>query len=80
MVWQTLVHLIAERGAASDMAVRLSSAIAIKECVDVSSSHVVAARAHCAAVGTRHSLFRAILGTDRHAIVSDRPPIAYFID
>jgi len=36
MIWQILVHLTSERGEASDMAVRLSSTIAIKECVDVS--------------------------------------------
>lgn len=37
VVWQILVHLVAERGASSDMAVNLSAALAIKDCVDVSS-------------------------------------------
>lgn len=36
LVWQILVHLLAERGETSDMAVNLSSAVAIKDCVDVS--------------------------------------------
>lgn len=37
LVWQILVHLVAERGEASDMAVRLTAAVAIKESVDVSA-------------------------------------------
>jgi len=36
LVWQILVHLLGERGESSDMAVRLTAALAIKECVDVS--------------------------------------------
>jgi hypothetical protein len=36
LVWQILVHLLAERGEASDRAVNLSAAVAIKDCVDVS--------------------------------------------
>jgi hypothetical protein len=36
MVWQILVHLLGERGESSDMAVRLTAAIAFKNCVDVS--------------------------------------------
>ena len=35
LVWQILVHLLAERGESSDMAVRLTAAIAFKNCVDV---------------------------------------------
>ena len=35
-VWQILVHLLAERGEATDLAVNLSAAVAIKDCVDVS--------------------------------------------
>lgn len=37
-MWQILVHIIAERGESSDMAVRLTAAVAIKECVDVSDT------------------------------------------
>jgi hypothetical protein len=36
IVWQLLVHLLSERGEATDQAVHLSSAVSIKECVDVS--------------------------------------------
>jgi hypothetical protein len=35
LVWQILVHLLSERGESSDMAVRLTAAIAFKNCVDV---------------------------------------------
>ncbi|WVQ83491.1 hypothetical protein IAT38_005632 [Cryptococcus sp. DSM 104549] len=35
MVWQVLLHLLGERGESSDAAVRLSAAIAVKECVDL---------------------------------------------
>ncbi|GFZ42911.1 hypothetical protein JCM24511_00629 [Saitozyma sp. JCM 24511] len=35
LVWQILVHLLAERGEASDRAVNLSAAVAIKDCVDL---------------------------------------------
>lgn len=38
LVWQILVHLLGERGESSDMAVRLTAALALKECVDVSDS------------------------------------------
>lgn len=37
LVWQILIHLLAERGEASDAAVNLTAAIAVKECVDVST-------------------------------------------
>jgi hypothetical protein len=37
LVWQILVHLLTERGEASDRAVHLSAAVGIKDCVDVSS-------------------------------------------
>ncbi|KIR32027.1 hypothetical protein I352_05656 [Cryptococcus deuterogattii MMRL2647] len=35
IVWQLLLHLLSERGDASDRAVNLSAAVAIKECVDL---------------------------------------------
>ncbi|WOO78855.1 Importin-11 [Vanrija pseudolonga] len=35
LVWQILIHLLAERGEASDAAVNLTAAIAVKECVDL---------------------------------------------
>ncbi|KAL0242199.1 hypothetical protein I308_105828 [Cryptococcus tetragattii IND107] len=35
IVWQLLLHLLSERGDASDRAVTLSAAVAIKECVDL---------------------------------------------
>lgn len=38
LVWQILIHLLAERGESSDMAVRLTAAIAFKNCVDVRPS------------------------------------------
>lgn len=38
IVWQILIHLLAERGESSDMAVNLTAAISVKECVDVSRS------------------------------------------
>lgn len=37
LVWEILLHLLAERGEASDMAVNLTAAIAVKESVDVSA-------------------------------------------
>lgn len=37
IIWQILVHLLAERSESTDRAVQLSSAIAVKECVDVST-------------------------------------------
>ena len=37
LVWQILVHLLADRSEASDKAVQLTAATAIKECVDVST-------------------------------------------
>jgi hypothetical protein len=36
IVWQILVHLLSERGESTDRAVQLSTAVAVKECVDVS--------------------------------------------
>lgn len=39
MVWQILVHLLGEWGPSSDMAVRLTAAIAFKNCVDVSTDY-----------------------------------------
>lgn len=38
VVWQVLVHLLQERGEASDLAVSLTTAVSIKDCVDVSPS------------------------------------------
>ncbi|OWZ26235.1 hypothetical protein C361_07067 [Cryptococcus neoformans Tu259-1] len=35
IVWQLLLHLLSERGNASDRAVNLTAAVAIKECVDL---------------------------------------------
>lgn len=35
IVWQLLLHLLSERGDASDRAVNLAAAVAIKECVDL---------------------------------------------
>lgn len=40
LVWQILLHLLSERGESSDMAVNLTAAVAIKECVDVSAQSV----------------------------------------
>lgn len=37
LVWQILMHLLTERGDATDMAVQLCAANAVKEGVDVSS-------------------------------------------
>lgn len=37
LVWQILVHLLGEDGENTDMAVRLTAAKALKDCVDVSS-------------------------------------------
>lgn len=37
LVWQILVHLLAEEGESTDMAVRLTAAKSLKECVDVSA-------------------------------------------
>jgi hypothetical protein len=36
LVWQILLHLLSERGEATDMAVNLTAVVAIKQCVDVS--------------------------------------------
>lgn len=36
-VWEILLHLLAERGESTDMAVKLTAAISVKESVDVSS-------------------------------------------
>ncbi len=36
LVWEILLHLLSERGEATDMAVNLTAAISVKECVDVS--------------------------------------------
>lgn len=35
LVWQLLIHLLGERGEMTDMAVHLTAATAIKECVDL---------------------------------------------
>ncbi|GMK54406.1 hypothetical protein CspeluHIS016_0109920 [Cutaneotrichosporon spelunceum] len=35
LVWEILLHLLAERGEATDMAVNLTAAISVKECVDL---------------------------------------------
>lgn len=40
LMWQILLHLLEERSESSDMAVRLSAAVTLKECVDVSRSQV----------------------------------------
>lgn len=37
LVWQILLHLLSERGESSDMAVNLTAAVSVKECVDVSA-------------------------------------------
>jgi hypothetical protein len=34
-VWETLVHLLRDRGAGSDAVVRLTAATALRECVNV---------------------------------------------
>jgi hypothetical protein len=38
-VWQMLLHLLTVRGEASDLAVTISAAMALKECIDVSVEH-----------------------------------------
>lgn len=38
LVWQILLHLLSERGESTDMAVHLTAAVSIKECVDVSDT------------------------------------------
>lgn len=38
-VWAVLVHLLAERGPSSDVVVRLTTAAAIRDCVDVSAHY-----------------------------------------
>ena len=37
VLWQVLVHLLQDQGPGSDAVVRLTAAIAIRECVDVRS-------------------------------------------
>lgn len=41
LVWQILVHLLGEDGENTDMAVRLTAAKSLKECVDVSQHPLV---------------------------------------
>ena len=46
LVWQILIHLLNERGDASDKAVQITTALAIKECVDVSDECCTRDRKH----------------------------------
>ena len=41
IVWQILAHLLGEQGEASDLAVNLSAAVSIKQCVDVSLAGII---------------------------------------
>jgi hypothetical protein len=35
IIWEVLVHLLSDRGPGTDAVVRLTAAVALKECVDV---------------------------------------------
>lgn len=40
-IWEVLVHLLKDRGQGTDVVVRLTAAIALRECVDVRRFHPV---------------------------------------
>lgn len=69
LVWQILLHLLSERGESSDMAVNLTAAVSIKECVDVSETMWVMLTS---ALGARRELLHTLPRADRPGNVSSQ--------